>query len=180
MSKERQQGFTIIELLAVIAITEMISIVSVAVLVNSQLRGTRATTLNRVRQEGSFVLDQISFTLRNARYVLANQDGQTCTDGMSAIRLRMPAGETIEFYLDDDGRIASNSGTVITDPPAAYLTSSGVLVNTLSFSCQQDPAQGGAVIRLEFDMSSGDPNTVSPESYYHQLFSTQIYVRSFQ
>lgn len=173
-------GFTIIELITVVTITAIISIVSVSVLVNSQVRGTRSTTINRVRSEGAFILDRLAFTLRNARYLEENQNGETCQGAMDAIRVRTAEGGLIEVYSTEDFRIASNSGEVITDPPASYLSSQSIRVDGLSFSCEQSPAQSGALVDINLTISTGNPDTLAPESYYQETFSTQVYVRSYQ
>lgn len=86
--RHTRSGFTIIELITVVTITAIISIVSVSVLVNSQVRGTKSTTINKVRNEGAFLLDRISFLLRNARYIEENQFGATCQPAMESIRVR--------------------------------------------------------------------------------------------
>lgn len=174
-----QGAFTLIELITVVSITALISVVSVSVLVNTQIRGTRSTTLNKVRQEGTFVLDQLTFLLRNARYLEENQFGETCATNMSAIRMRTQEGVPVEIYLTEDNRVASDSGT-ISNPPAVYLTSDGVEVTSLSFNCQQQQSEGGAIVRVNFTLATGNPDTVTPEAYFSQDFFTQVYVRSYQ
>lgn len=178
--KISRAGFTIIELITVVSITAIISIISVAVLVNSQVRGTRSTTINRVRSEGAFILDRTAFLLRNARYLEENQNGETCQSAMDAIRLRTAEGGLVEIYTTDDFRIASNSGTVITDPPASYLSSQSIQVDSLTFTCEQAPEQSGAIVVINLTISTGNPDTLSAESYYQETFTTQVYVRSYQ
>ncbi len=174
-------GFSLIELITVVSITAVISLVSVSVLINSQLRSTKSTTIGRIRQEGDFAVSEMSYLLRNARYLLPNQFGQTCAEGMSAIRVGLGDGNIVELYTDSTSRIASNSGSVITNPPAAYLTSSAVeLKNALQFNCKQEPYQGGALIDFTFTLSTGDEELLSDESYYEQDFSSRVYVRSYQ
>lgn len=175
-----QRGFTIIELITVVSITAIISVVSVAVLINSQVRGTRATTINKVRTEGSFLLDRIGFQLRNARYLEANQHGEVCQSAMDAIRVRSADGGIVELYRTEDNRVASNSGTILQDPPSAYLTSPDIQVDTLIFSCQQTADQGGAIVGVDITLSTGSSAALSPESYYQESFATQVYVRSYQ
>lgn len=178
--RKYESGFTIIEISIVVAITAIVSVVAVSVLVNSQLRGTRSATLNQVRQEGSFLLDQISFLLRNARYVMENQDGQVCEQAMTAIRVRAADGGVVEVYLDDSGKVASNSGEVISDPPITYLSSDAMIVESLIFHCSQAPEESGARIGVQMTLATGNELTTAPEAFFRQNFSTQVYVRSFQ
>jgi prepilin-type N-terminal cleavage/methylation domain-containing protein len=175
-----KNGFSLIELISVVAITAVISLVSVNVLITSQIRGTRANVISQVRREGGFVLDELSFLLRNARYLTENQFSQVCQDNMSAIRAVDQNGGQIEIYLDVDGRVASNSGAVISDPPASYLSSPTVIVSGLNFDCRQDPEERGAFIQVRFKVESGSQADLSPEAYYAQDFTGNVYIRSYQ
>ncbi len=174
------RGFTMIELVTVVTVTALISVVSVAVLVNSQVRGTRSTTISRVRSEASFIQDRIGFLLRNARYIEPNQNGETCQSSMDAIRVRSAEGGSIEVYTTEDLRVASNSGDIITNPPSDYLSSQSVQVDSLIFSCEQAADQAGAIVTVQLTVSTGNPDTLSPESFYQDTFTSQVYVRSYQ
>ncbi|MCD8526613.1 hypothetical protein LRY65_00130 [Candidatus Woesebacteria bacterium] len=89
-------------------------------------------------------------------------------------------GGLVELYRTEDNRVASNSGEEITDPPTTYLSSAGVRVDSLVFSCQQAAEQTGAIIDVRLTVSTGNPDTLSPESYHSEAFATQVYVRSYQ
>lgn len=176
-----QAGFSLIELITVVSITAIVSLVSVSVLINSQLRNTKASTISKVREEGEFAVREMSYLLRNARYILPNQFGQTCSENMGAIRVALGDGNIIELYTDASSRIASNSGSLITTPPASYITTTSVkMKDALSFSCRQEPYQGGALIDFSFTLASGDEDVVSQDSFYEQQFSSRVYVRSYQ
>lgn len=176
----KSRGFSLIELIAVVAVTAIVSLVSVNVLVTSQIRSTRANTIAQVRREGGFILEELTFLLRNARYLAVNQFQQTCQDEMNSIRVVDQNGGMVEIYLDSDDRVASNSGAVITDPPAARLSSPSVKVSGLRFSCRQDPSERGAFVQIQFKVESGNQEDLSPESYYAQDFTGNVYVRSYQ
>jgi prepilin-type N-terminal cleavage/methylation domain-containing protein len=174
-------GFSLIELLTVVSITAIISLVSVAVLINTQIRGTKTSTIAKVRQEGEYVNEEISFVLRNAKYLLPNQDGQTCNEDMTAIKVLTKEDLVVEIYTDDDGRIASQAGGLVAEDASAYLTSSGVkLISALTFHCTQEPYQKGALIDFTFTLATGDKSVLSKESYYEQVFTNSVYMRSYQ
>jgi prepilin-type N-terminal cleavage/methylation domain-containing protein len=175
-SPSRRAGFSMIELIAVITIIGMVSVVGVSVLLTSQVRGTRATSVSRVRQQGQYTLSTLSFLLRNAQYLTVNQTGATCSPGMIALSWRNPDDGIQEVYLHN-GQLASNSGTVITDPPAGYLTTTGVTLSDVSFDCQQVDTANGALITFHFTVTAGTV-TGANESYYAQTFSGSAYVRS--
>ena len=115
MKKINRTGFSLIELLTVVTITGVISLVSVAVLINTQIRGTKTSTIAKVRQEGEYVNEELSYLLRNAKYLLPNQDGQTCVQDMTAIKVLTNNDLVVEIYTDDEGRIASQAGQWVTD-----------------------------------------------------------------
>lgn len=179
MKYTAKHGFTLIELITVIGLTAVMSVAAVAVLVNSQIRGAKGKAITEVRQEGIFILDQITYLLRNARYVLPNQYGSTCQNGMTAIRLEMGDDGVAEIYLASNDRIASNSGTVITTPPAAYLSGEAVRVVNFSFRCSQAAAQAGALVQVNVTVDNGDPATKPAETYYTEDFTTQVHIRSY-
>lgn len=175
----RQAGFSLIELITVVAITAIVSLVSVNVLVTSQLRSTRANIISQVRREGDFAMQEITFLLRNAKYITANQFQQVCQDDMNAIRVVDQNGGTVELYLDVD-RIASNSGDTVSEDPASYFTSPAVMVTGLRFSCRQEPSERGAFVEVEYTVESGSEEELSTESYYAQEYAGNVYVRSYQ
>lgn len=174
-------GFSLIELLTVVSITAIISLVSVAVLINTQIRGTKTSTIAKVRQEGEYVSEEISYLIRNAKYLLPNQSGQTCAEDMSAIKVLTKDDLVVEIYTDEDGRIASQAGDIVANTASSYLTSSGVkLISAITFNCVQEPYQKGALIDFTFTLATGDKSVLSKESYYEQIFANRVYMRSYQ
>ncbi len=176
-----KNGFSLIELLTVVSITAIVSLISVAVLINTQVRGTKTTTIAKVRQEGEYVNEEIAYLLRNAKYLVANRDGLTCSQDMASIRVLTKEDLLVEIYSSDDGRIASQAGALATGEASSYLTSSGVrLSSALAFNCVQEPHQRGALIDFTFTLSTGDRFTLSRESFYEQVFENRVYMRSYQ
>jgi prepilin-type N-terminal cleavage/methylation domain-containing protein len=160
-----QAGFTLVELLAVVVITAIISVVAVGVFVNSQVRGNKARTVSVIRQQGVALTDQVDFLIRGSRGLGATAP---CTTGMSQLTLETSTGRETTFALVN-GQLASNS---------AVLSASNVTVQNLSFSCSQASGQAGALISYEFTLSVGD-QLVSPDSYFSQVFRSQVNIRSY-
>lgn len=165
-----------IELIAVITVIGLISVVGVSTLITAQVRGTRASVVALVRQEGNFAAGTIGYWLRNAVYLVPNRDGVTCASGMTALRWRNPDDGQQEIALDSD-RLASNSGIVVTDPPAGYVTTNQVVVTNLGFDCQQTAGEIGALVTFHFTVTAGSQSGAS-EAYYTQDFTSSAYVRS--
>ena len=156
MNQNSTSGFSLIELLAVVAITAILSVVTVQLAVSSQLRSSQSDAVSKIRQEGDFLLDQLSYSIRNARSV-------TC---VSTDRLDVGTknNSTIVYTLDET-RLASNS---------AYLNSTGVELSDLFFTCTENDASPGVLVNISFTLTS---RATSPPST--QEFTTNVYLRSF-
>lgn len=181
MKSKMQIGMTIIELIAVVAITAVLVVTSVGILVNSQVRGTRTETLAKVRQEGEFAERELGSLLRGGLYPLPNQNGETCNTNMTAFRFRTRDEGSVELY-ETNGRIASHSGALV-DPedPTAFLTSSGVsLNNSLQFDCIEDPSQSSTVVTVTYIIQSGTPGIDAAEKIARQTYSNTYLLRSFR
>lgn len=152
-----QAGFSLIELLAVVAISAILSVVTVQLAVSSQLRSSQSDSVSKVRQEGDFLLDQMSFSVRNARSV-------ACV-GTDRLDVSTKNNQTITYQLDET-QLASNS---------AYLNSTSVEMSDLLFLCTENDASPGVLVNISFTLTN---RATSPPSV--QDFTTNVYLRSFQ
>jgi prepilin-type N-terminal cleavage/methylation domain-containing protein len=159
VTKSVSSGYTIVELLTVVAITAVLSVLAVQILFQGQLRSNQADAVSRLRQEGNFVLDQMSFHLRNGI-------GADCTSGTEVV-VTTQNGSNITFRQVND-YIASGS---------ARLTSTNVTVEEFVLSCTDQTAGSGALINILLRLSS--PELTSSTPGFNQEFSTSVYVRSY-
>jgi len=150
-------GFSLIELLAVVAISAILSVVTVQLAVSSQLRSSQSDSVSKVRQEGDFLLDQLSYSIRNARSV-------TCV-GTDRLDVAMKNNTSIIYQLDEM-QLASNS---------AYLNSTSVEMTDLLFTCTENDASPGVLVNISFTLTN---RATAPPSV--QDFTTNVYLRSFQ
>jgi len=150
-------GFSLIELLAVVAITAILSVVTVQLAVSSQLRSSQSDAVSKIRQEGDFLLDQMSYSIRNARSVICR--------GTQRLDVGMKNNNTIIYQLDET-QLSSNS---------AYLNSSSIEMSDLLFTCTENDASPGVLVNISFTLTN---RATSPPSV--QGFSTNVYLRSFQ
>lgn len=167
-TQARQAGFTLVELLAVVVITAVISVVSVGVFVNSQVKGNKARSMSEVRQQGEFLLDHINFLIRSSRTVSTNAEGLVCEPGMDSLGLESYAGTTTVLSLQDDV-LASNS---------AGLSSGEIEVSGLNFDCTQADGLPGAFITYQFTITVGADST-SPDTQFQETFQSQVTIRSY-
>lgn len=155
-----KNGFSLIELLAVVAIASILSLTAVQVLLKSQLRGTQAEAINRLRQEGESLLDQFTYQVRNA--VAAE-----CLTGGTQLQLEAKDGGVIQYTLQDSA-IASNS---------SQLSSGDVQANDLLFVCSDDANSKGTLVEIQFDLTS--PSLDNALEDFEQSFATNVYLRSY-
>src|SRR3989344_2346993 len=157
-------GFTLIELLAVMVVLVVTSAVIGATL-SSSLRGTtKTTTINNVRQNGSYALSNMSKMIRDAKKfngVKANAADAYITDCTVAAITPTPTpvqykylkitsfdGQSTVFNLDcANRRIASNSADLI-DTTVATLDSSAVCY----FTCTQVSRSDYPTIGISFTL----------------------------
>lgn len=151
-----QLGFSLIELLAVVAITAILSVVTVQLAVNSQLRGAQSEAVAKIRQEGDFLLDQMGFMIRNARSV-------SCI-GTDRLDVATKENSTVIYRLQDTQLMANSD----------VLTSSGVEVSDLSFLCTENDASPGVLVTIAFSLTN---RATSPP--LQQAFGANVYLRSF-
>ena len=111
-------GYTLVELLAVVAITSILSLAAVQILLQGQLRSSQAEAIAKVRQEGYFVLDRISHELRNGL--------DADCPALNQLIVTSSAGQTISF---------SQNGTAIASD-SSLLTTENVAVQEVIFKCE--------------------------------------------
>jgi len=167
----RRNGFTMIELVVMVAVLAMILVTVTAVMLNSMKARSRVETGDRLEQNGNLVLS----ALRD-NFLTSNGQGVSCLlTGQSGI------GSSVSFINRNDGvqitlncaggRIASNS---------AVLTSSDVTVSDCStfVTCDTLPSSGGivSVANFSFVLKSG-VTEAGIEGYASRRFETKVVVR---
>lgn len=159
-----QSGYTMIELLVVVVITSILSITAVQILFQGQLRSTQSEGINKMRQEGGFVLDALTYQLRNSleaecvssnELLVTTQDGRSITYNVTALSPTVNA-------------VASDS---------AVLTTADVHVENLAFTCNNATDNAGTLVTVNLTLSV--PELSSTITDFNQVFTTSVYVRSF-
>jgi prepilin-type N-terminal cleavage/methylation domain-containing protein len=162
--KLRQSGYTIIELLTVVVITSVLSLTAVQILFQGQLRSTQSEGLNKMRQEGNFVLDALTYQLRSSldaecvspdELLITTQDGRAITYNL------MDLSPTLKAVASD----------------SAALTTADVNVESLLFTCDVATENAGTLVTVDITLSV--PELSSTITDFDEVFSTSVYVRSF-
>ncbi len=162
--KKSSLGYTMIELLTVVTITSILSLAAVQILFQGQLRSTQSEGLNKMRQEGNFVLDALGYQLRNSLEA-------TCVSS-TELQVTSQNGQIVTYNLIP----RSPSGTAVASDGAA-LTTSDVDVQSLVFACNNASGNSGTLVNVDLTLTV--PELSSSITDFNQVFSTSVYVRSF-
>ena len=145
--------------LTVVTIVAILSLAAVQIFIAAgQLRSGQAEAIAKIRQEGIFVEDQITYQLRNGQSV-------ACTSPQQ-LDLMTRYGP-ISYTLSADGKaIASGS---------ALLTTQDVEVQSLNFTCRDSAGSGGTLVEVKYALTT--PELAQTMADFSQEFSTSVYVR---
>ena len=180
------KGFTLIEIIMVVFIFGIIIAVG-GNLFYSILKGASKVEISKdAKQSGDFALSVMERAIRNARAITGNMDGQTCTTGMTKIKIVNNDESMTEFYCYYDSvnqvtKIASTSGTktnyltgnnISISPPTANCSSS-----TLIFDCDGTITPPKVSIRFTLNQKG---TTAKAEDQASVTFRTTVFPRIYK
>jgi len=147
-----QQGFTLVELLAVIIVFMIIGTLIASILVTSLRTTNRTNALDSVRSNGDYALSEISKLIRNARvldspFPCGSFASPTTT---TSATITTPDGYPVVFSCTDS-TIASND--------ASLVDTNTVMVSNCLFTCMQTTSSDYPVMTIQFSLqqlSSGN------------------------
>lgn len=160
-----QKGYTLIELLAVIIILVTVGIIITSILVTSLRGGNKSNTINDVRQNGNYVISQMSKMVAYAR----SFDGVS-TDGVNYVTdctVVQPPAPTptiapvsysyIKITSFDGGQtVFSCTGSSIASNGASLTNSTNLNVTNCSFYCSQSNVLSPPTINVNFSLSKAN------------------------
>ncbi|MDE2026686.1 MAG: type II secretion system protein, partial [Patescibacteria group bacterium] len=189
-TKADSYGFTLIELLAVIIVFSLISGIGTVILVTSLRTSTKTDTLINVKQNGNYVITQMSKTVENAQSVsspLVVSPTPTCitttnltpVPTINAITLTDPDGNQTTFTCDTTNKSISYY-TSANPTPQPYLDPNSVMTTSCGFTCSQSSITDYPVVGISFSLISAKPTGVveNTASSNPIIFSTNITLRN--
>ena len=195
---KNSQGYTLIELLAVMTIIVVVGVIVAGILVSSLRGGSKSNVLDNVRENGNFAITQISKMITYSQsFNGVSTDGSfyttNCAPAVSTSPSPSPtptATPTAYKYLKissfDGGqtifscttelvngiqvlRIASNSASLI-DTSSVYLTS-------CSFTCTQTDIGHAPTISINLTLTQNNPNNLVEKGAV-VTFQTSVNIRN--
>jgi len=169
-----RSGFTLVELLAVITITGVVSTLMFGILFTTLKGADKSESVSKLQENGNFALSQMS---RMARYAIKLQDPDTCYSGVSGspvtsseITILNADNRSTTFACDETaGTISSNS--------ANLLDSSTVSMTECSFSCSQATAYDLPSLTISFTLNKQGTNALVENNSPVQ-FQTTVTLRN--
>jgi type II secretory pathway pseudopilin PulG len=191
-----KNGFTLIELL--VSIVVMIAVGTIiAGIVSSSLRGTNKTnTIENIRQNGNYVLNQISKNIEYAQLLdgkntgLSNDDGETydvnCKDSLNPTPTPETAYDLISVQTSDNALIKYKCD--VSNPLVPVLTANGtsliddslVSLRSCSFKCVQSKPTEIPMIKISFSLGSKNSNKMVENSTPPVTFETSVILRNYK
>jgi len=176
MAMKHANGYTLVELIIVIALTIVILVTATSLFFTTILGGGKTATAERVKQAGEHAMSQMLFLIRNARRVSTNNEGAICAAGMTSLALQGQDDAVALFATQQDSngnkRIASGSGI--------FLTPSDMdLSAPLAFDCSDQGDGTPATITVSFSLRKGVPGVDKQRDIVDIPFKSKATLRSF-
>lgn len=180
--KERDSGYTLIELLIVMMVMIAVGVIVVNILVTALRGNCKAETQNNVRQNGNYTIAQITKMIQYAKVLNGiSNDGSSyvtdCTVPVSGNYLQITSfdGGITTFQCStavnctDDPTISSNS--------ASLLNTASVCLKSCNFTCSQSSALSPVTIGINFTLSQKNENSFA-ECRAEIPFETSVTMRN--
>lgn len=175
-----KNGFTLVELLAVIIIFSLISGIGAVILVTSLRTSTKTNTLTNVKQNGDYAISQMVKVIRNAQAVTDPNctiaGALTPIPTVTSISVTNPDGSSATFNC------AGNSITYATGTnptPQPYLDTNVVVTTSCSFACSQTTVTDYPVVNISFSLNSAKSGPIENSASANPIpFSTNVTLRN--
>lgn len=163
-----------IEAIIVMGLFLIISTISVSILVSSFRAINKARTINELREEGNFAMNQMKKEIRNAKsFVGVSVDpfNYSCYKGGNRVQFTSPNGASTIFYCELVNDKISSNGT------SYLINSSKINIESCSFDCTQSSVTGGYTIGIRFTLSA-KTTSAFPEKNQSIPFRSSVLIRN--
>lgn len=164
---ERRRGFTLVELLVVVAIFAGLGVLLVNSLFSILRSNTKSELIKEIRQNGSFALDVMTKKLTSGRNPVCDSDRVSFIDS---------EGEEVIFSCEDDYIASESAGIKIA--LTSNQTGEGkirISLTDCSFDCET--AGANSKVTISFTLSQAGDSSLQ-EDLAQQSFSKVISVRN--
>jgi prepilin-type N-terminal cleavage/methylation domain-containing protein len=157
-----QKGYTLIELLAVIIILVTVGALITSILVTSLRGGNKSNNVNDVRQNGNYIVSQMSKMIAYSRsFDGVSTDGVNYVNDCTVVQPPAPtpsiapvAYSYIKITSFDGGQtVFSCTGSSIASNGASLTNTTNLNVSSCSFYCSQTNVLAPPTVNINFSLS---------------------------
>lgn len=167
-------GFTLIEILAATSILVMLMLTATSMLMTTVLSQARGSIRAQLKDEGSAMMQRITYNLRNAGEItsLCAPTGTTATQ----ISYKNDAEETIYTFEKIGQTIALNDGTT-----PIILHTGAVLPSLFNVTCTSDEGSGMKFIIINLTLTNVQTGEFNADAGdITENFSSSVQFRNYQ
>lgn len=185
--KYQQNGYTLIELLAVMIVLIAVGVIITSIIASSLRGSNKSASVNEVRQAGNFTLSQMAKAIAYSRSFDGVSDGTIDPDTGQLIYASncTSSGNTKYYYLKISSFSSIQTTYACLDSPTASLTANMVsLIDTSKFNikdcyfiCSQKSVSVWPTININLDLEK-NTNSTFVENKESQHFETTVGFRN--
>lgn len=174
----KESGFTLIEVLVVVAVTGILTILATAIFINTVRNSKKAEITAEARQNAALVIDRLQKDSRGAISLLTTADKKTLTVSQPGKEITWNCVDAVSG--NDNGYLTRDPDGASQPAPALTITNrddvDGVSVTACSFE-----ATSPNLVKVDFTLSEGETVNSGPQEYGVDLpFNTSISTRQTQ
>ncbi|MBI4078678.1 MAG: type II secretion system protein [Candidatus Levybacteria bacterium] len=185
-----KRGFTLIEVLVVLALLTTIGSLILSIITSMARTVSKTTAINRVTQNGSAAIIQITKTLRNAKSFngISVDGSEYATDCSVSVLPLTPTPTPTEYHVvkikdftDKDIKFVCLEGILGIkegDDIIQFVNESEVAVTSCSFTCSQASTFEPPTIGISFTLSQATEETLPERTVSPIPFQTTIRLRN--
>lgn len=183
----KKKGFTLIEMIVVVAIISIIIPTVFAIMFVLVRQQVKVNRLNIVKQEGDYALNIIGNLIRNNATTIHSASPTQDSNIICDVVGKSTAGTAIYFddqygawfgFSQSSGKISSSSSVLAS---AVDLTSAKTLISNFSVSCERKQTFAPSIVYISYDICyniSSSCATNRPEESAQLHYQTEINLRN--
>lgn len=139
-----ESGFTLVEMLTVIAIFVVIGVVAMSILITSFRTSQKTDIITLVQQNGTYALTQMAKTIRDARGLVSPFPCSPVVNS-SSLSILTPDDQEITYSCGGQPPTIASNG-------ASILDTNTVALQSCSFTCMQQTDSDLPIIQINFSL----------------------------
>ncbi len=143
---KKNEGFTLVELLAVIAVFMIIGTLAMSILITSLRTSSKTNLLSSVRANGNYAISEISKLIRNARVLESPFPCGTSSSPTTTTSATITTPDNLPVTFACANSTISSNG-------ASLIDTNAVKVTNCQFTCTQDNPTDYPVIKIQLSIT---------------------------